>query len=388
MREVVIVEALRSAVGKRNGGLSRVLATDLQAEVLAALIARTGIDPAAVGQVVGGCVNQLGMQASNVARHSWLAAGLPVAVPAVTVNTQCGSSQEATRLGYGLIASGLIDAAVACGVEVLSRIPLGSNVPAAPDYGTPRGGRYSDFHEPTTQFVGADRIADRWQISREDLERYALRSQLLAKQAWQQGLFEGQIVPIESPGADGELVRFDRDEGPRETTLAGLAKLAPNRRDELGSAHTAGTSSQISDGAGALLLMAADAAHAAGLDPRARVVASALVGSDPVLMLTGPIAATRQLLERSGLTLADIDLFEVNEAFAAVVLAWQRELAVPLERVNVNGGAIALGHPLGATGAILLTKALHELERRDGRYALVTMCCGGGLGTGTIIERI
>ena len=389
MRDVVIIDAVRSPIGKRNGGLATMYSTDLLGGVVSSLMARSAVDPATVGQVVGGCVNQLGMQASNVARHAWLAAGLPVTVAAATINTQCGSSQEATRLAHGLISSGLIDIAVACGVEVMSRVPMGANVPSDPDYGRPRGGSYPTVHEPTSQFEGADRIAHSYQITRQELEGYALRSQARAAEGWRRGHFVGQVVPIEVPSTgSAPWVTLIRDEGIRETTLAGLAELRPNRRDSDDGMHTAGTSSQISDGAAALLLMAPDTAAALELTPRARIVDAVLVGSDPVVMLTGPIPATRELMRRTGLSLDDIDLFEVNEAFAAVVLAWQRELQVPMDRVNVNGGAIALGHPLGATGAILLTKALYELERRQGRFALVTMCCGGGLGTGMIIERM
>jgi acetyl-CoA C-acetyltransferase len=296
-------------------------------------------------------------------------------------------------LAHGLVAGGLIDIAVACGVESMSQVPLGSASPAEPDYGQPRGGRYATVHEPTTQFEGAERIAETWELTREQLDEYGKRSQDLAAAAWEAGRFDGQIVPVDAPVTDdqGEVVgtkTFDRDEGLRATTLEGLAGLKPNMRERDPAFHTAGTSSQISDGAGALLLMTEARAGQLGLRPRARIVASALVGSDPVHMLTGPIPATRQLLERSGLTLDDIDLFEVNEAFASVVLAWRKEVGADLDRVNVNGGAIALGHPLGATGTVLLTKALNELERRQGRYALVAMCCGGGLGTGTILERL
>jgi acetyl-CoA C-acetyltransferase len=393
MTDVVIVDAVRSAVGKRNGALSHKDATELLGDVLAGLLARTGTDPAEVGHVLGGCVNQLGVQASNVTRNAWLGAGLPLEVPAVTVNVQCGSAQEATMLGHGLVAGGLVDVAIACGVEAMSQVPIGSNVPTDPDYGQPRGGRYATLYEPTTQFEGADRIAETWALTRADLEEYGKRSQDLAAAAWAAGRFDGQIVPLDAPVVDdeGRIVGtkvFDRDEGMRATTLEGLAALKPNLRDRTPAFHTAGTSSQISDGAGAVLLTTAERAGRLGLTPRARIVASVLVGSDPVHMLTGPIPATRALLERTGLSLDDLDVIEVNEAFASVVLAWRKELDVDLDKVNVNGGAIALGHPLGGTGAILLTKALYELERRNGRYALVSMCCGGGLGTGTILERV
>jgi len=394
MGEVVIVEAVRSAVGKRNGALSKLHAAELLGDVQAALVQRTGIDPAAVGHVIGGCVGQVGMQASNVTRQAWLGAGLPLEVPSVTVNTQCGSSQEAVTLGHAMVASGLADLVVACGVESMSQVPMGANTPTEPDYGHPRAGRYAEIYEPTTQFEGGDRIVETWGLTREELDVFGKRSQDLAAAAWNEGRFDGQIVPINAPVVDddGNVIGtkvFDRDEGLRATTLEALAKLKvnqPNRQPA--SYHTAGTSSQISDGAGALLLTTPERAEALGLRPRARIVASVLVGSDPVHMLTGPIPATRALLERTGLTLDDIDIVEINEAFASVVLAWQKELQPDPDRVNVNGGAIALGHPLGATGSILVTKAVHELERRQGRYALITMCCGGGLGTGTIIERV
>jgi acetyl-CoA C-acetyltransferase len=275
----------------------------------------------------------------------------------------------------------------------MTQVPLGSTTPIEPDYGNPRGGRYAQVYEPTTQFEGAERIAETWGITREELEIFGKRSQDRAAAAWSDDRFATQIVPIEAPvidetGATTDTVIFDRDEGLRETTLEGLARLRPNLQDRNPAFHTAGTTSQVSDGASAVLLMSADRAEALGLRPRARLVESVLVGSDPELMLTGPIPATHRLLARSGLTLDAIDVLEVNEAFASVVLAWQRETGVDPEKVNVNGGAIALGHPLGATGAILLTKALNELERSGGRYGLVTMCCGGGLGTGTLVERI
>jgi acetyl-CoA C-acetyltransferase len=394
-QEVLIIDAVRSPVGRRNGALSSLPAPELLGAVLKALMDRSGLDPSQVGHVVGGNVIQIGAQSGNVIRNSWLVAGLPLEVPAVTVNTQCGSSQEALTLAYGLVKSGLVDVAIACGVETMTRIPMGSNAPAEPDYGQPRGGRYPDFYEPTTQFEGAERIAEHWAIGRAEIDSFGLRSQQLAARAWDSGRFESQIVPVAVPVSDdaGRTVgtkTFDRDEGLRPTTLEALAGLRTNSRQtpDRPSVHTAGTSSQISDGAAAVLLMAAPRAAAAGLVPRARIVDSVLVGSDPVLMLTGPIPATRALLDRTGLQMDDLDLFEINEAFASVVLAWQQETLADMEKVNPNGGAIALGHPLGATGAILITKAVHELARTGGRYGLISMCCGGGLGTGTIIERL
>jgi acetyl-CoA C-acetyltransferase len=367
-------------------------ATELLGDVLVGLLGRHDVDPAAVDHVVGGCVNQLGMQASNVVRHAWLAAGLPLEVPGATVNTQCGSAQESIRVAHGLIAGGLADVVIGCGVESMSQVPLGSPV-RDPAFGEPRGGRYPTVFEPTSQFEGAERIAEAWGLSREQLEVFGKQSQDRAARAWRDGRFTDQIVAIDAPVVDdaGAVLgtkAFDRDEGLRQTSLEGLAGLKTNLRERVPAFHTAGTTSQIADGAGAVLLMAAERAQQLGLTPRARLVDSVLVGSDPVLMLTGPIPATQRLVARSGVSVDDIDLFEVNEAFASVVLAWQHESGADPEKVNVNGGAIALGHPLGATGAILITKALHELERREGRYALVSMCCGGGLGTGSILERV
>jgi acetyl-CoA C-acetyltransferase len=389
---VVIVDAVRSAVGRRNGTLTHTHSNEVLGQVLSALVERTGIDPFAIGQVIGGCVGQVGAQASNVTRNAWLTAGLPLEIPASTANVQCGSAQQSLTMAHGLVASGLVDVAVAGGVEVMSMVVMGSSIPKDPDVGAPRAGAYADRYEPTTQFEGADRIAAAWKISREELEVFGERSQRLAAQAWAEDRFAGQIAPIQATTVDADgtktgTVTFERDECMRPTTLEGLAGLRTNRQapDAL---HTAGTSSQISDGASALLLMTEERAAQLGYTPRARLVDSVLVGSDPVLMLTGPMPATRKLLERTGLSLDDIDLFEVNEAFASVVLAWEQELAIDPEKVNPNGGAIALGHPLGATGGILVTKALNELERTGGRYGLISMCCGGGLGTGTIIERL
>ena len=377
MGEVLIIDAVRTAVGRRNGTLAGVHANDLLGAVQRAIIDRSGIDPAGVDQVVGGCVQQIGAQSGNVARNAWLAAGLPLAVPACTVNVQCGSSQEATMLAHGLIGSGLAGLAMSCGVETMSNIPMGSTVADAA-FGAPRAGTYADVYEPTTQFQGSDRIARKWDITRADTERFAATSQQRAAIAWEQDRFAGQIVAVNG---------FDRDECMRATTVEGLAGLRTNLPDA-DAVHTAGTSSQIADGAGAVLLASPERAAELGLRSRARIVDSVLVGSDPELMLTGPMPATRKLLARTGLSLADIDVFEVNEAFASVVLAWAKEVGADMAKVNPNGGAIALGHPLGGTGTILLTKALYELERSGGRYALISMCCGGGLGTGTIIERI
>jgi acetyl-CoA C-acetyltransferase len=393
MREVVVIDAVRSAVGKRNGSLAHSHATELLGTVLTAVIQRSGIDAGQVDQVVGGCVTQLGMQAANVIRNAWLAADLPLQTPAVTVNAQCGSAHEATRMAHAQIAGGLADVVIACGVENMSKVVIGSNAPLDGPAGVPREGTYAERWEVTTQFEGADRIAEQWSISRSDLDEFGALSQDRAAKAWAEHRFDGQIVPIEVPVLTEAGVRtgnrvFERDEGLRATSFETLSGLMANQPDRVPPGrHTAATSSQIADGAAALLLASREKAEELGLPVRARIVASVLVGSDPVLMLTGPIPATRELLAQSGLRLEDIDLFEINEAFGAVVLAWAREVGADLDKVNVNGGAIALGHPLGATGAILITKLLCELERVDGHYGLVSMCCGGGLGTGTIVER-
>ena len=398
MREVVIVEAVRSPIGRRGGGLSTMHSVDLLSTVQKELIDRSGVDPAEIGQVVGGCVSQVGMQGFNVTRTAWLTAGLPISAAATTVDSQCGSSQQATNFATSLIQSGVVDAAVACGVEVMSRVPMGASLGQGVGKAVPRS--YFSRYQWTSQFQGADLIAQKWGLSRADLDAFGVESQRRAAQAWAEGRYEGQFVPIDAPdlGEDGKPTgsthRVERDEGLRETTLDGLAglKAVVPEGDAVvgaeGGRHTAGTSSQISDGAGAVLLMTKEKADTLGLRARARIVDTCLVGSDPVLMLTGPIDATHHLLARTGLSMSDIDVTEINEAFASVVLAWEQELKPDPKTVNPNGGAIALGHPLGSTGAILLTKALHELERTDGEYGLITMCCGGGLGTGTIIQRL
>jgi acetyl-CoA C-acetyltransferase len=388
--EVVIVDAVRSPIGRRGGGLSTMHPADLLGVVLGELVSRSGIPPAEVGQVVGGCVSQVGEQSFNIARTAWLAAGLPLSVAATTVDSQCGSSQQATNLAASLVGAGAVDTAVACGVEVMSRVPLGSNVKNGPGRAIPK--TYFGRYEYTTQFEGAERIADKWGITRGDADAFGLRSQQRAARAWNEGRFDREVVAVDAPDLDeegkpsGTTHRVERDEGLRETSLEALAGLKAVARED--GVHTAGSSSQISDGAGAVLMMTAARAGELGLRPRARIVDQCLVGVDPVLMLTGPIDATHHLLQRNGLTMGDIDAVEINEAFASVVVAWERELNPDPETVNPNGGAIALGHPLGGTGAILTTKALHELERIDGTYGLVTMCCGGGLGTGTLIERL
>ncbi len=391
-RNVVIVDALRTPIGRRNGGLSTLHPAEVLSRVQKALVDRVGIDPTEIGQVVGGCVSQVGEQSFNVTRTAWLAAGLPLTTAATTVDTQCGSSQQATNLAAALVGSGVVDVAMACGVEIMSRIPIGSNSAKSLGLGVPIPKTYFEQYEMTSQFEGAERIAEKWGISREDTDRFGFASQERAARAWAEGRFDGQWIPIEAPDVDadgnptGSTHTVARDEGLRETTLEKLATLKPVAREN--GVHTAGNSSQISDGAAALLMMTEEKAAALGLTPRARVVDTCLVGVDPILMLTGPIDATQALLARTGLTIDQIDTFEINEAFASVVLAWAKEVGADLERTNPNGGAIALGHPLGGTGAFLMTKALYELERIGGRYGLISMCCGGGIGTGTIIERI
>ena len=391
-RNVVVVDALRTPIGRRGGGLSTLHPAEVLARVQTSLIERSGIDPAEVGQVVGGCVSQVGEQSFNVTRTAWLSAGLPLETAATTIDTQCGSSQQATNLAASLIGSGVVDVAVACGVELMSRIPIGSNSSKKLGLGVPIPKTYFGRYEMTSQFEGAERIAEKWGITREDTDGFGLASQQRAARAWAEGRFDGQYVEIEAPDLDEDgnptdtLHTVSRDEGLRETTLEKLATLKPVAREN--GVHTAGNSSQISDGAAAVLMMTEDKADELGLTPKARIVDTCLVGVDPVLMLTGPIDATGRLLDRTGLSIDDIDTFEINEAFASVVLAWAKEVGADLDKTNPNGGAIALGHPLGGTGAFLLTKALYELERTQGRYGLVSMCCGGGLGTGTIIERL
>lgn len=389
-RDVVIVEAARSPLGRRNGGLSTVHPAELLGRVQVAVVERAGIAPHEVGQLVGGCVSQVGEQTFNIARTAWLSAGMPLEVAATTVDAQCGSSQQATNLATSLVKAGAVDVALSCGVESMSRVPLGAAIRG--DFGRPTPKSYFARYEVTSQFEGAERIAEKWGITRADCDAFGLASQQRAQRAWAEGRFEREVVTIDAPDVDedgkptGTTHGVTRDEGLRETSLEALAKLKPVGRED--GVHTAGSSSQITDGAAAVLLMSAAKARALGLRPRARIVDQCLVGVDPVLMLTGPIDATRRILERTGLTMADIDTVEINEAFASVVLAWERELKPDMERVNPNGGAIAIGHPVGATGARLVTSALHELERTDGTFGLVTMCCGGGLGTGTLIERV
>lgn len=389
---IVIIDAVRTPVGKRGGGLSTMHPAEVLSTVLKGLVERTGIDPAEVGQVVGGCVSQVGEQSFNITRTAWLAADLPLETAATTVDTQCGSSQQATNLATALVGSGVVDVAIACGVEVMSRIPIGINSSKKLGLGVPIPKTYFERYEMTSQFEGAERIANKWGITRADADAFGLDSQQRALRAWEEDRFAGQYVTVEAPDADHEGKLLDtthtvaRDEGLRNTTLEKLRSLKPVARED--GVHTAGNASQISDGAAALLIMTEEKAAELNLAPKARLVDTCLVGVDPVLMLTGPIDATRKLLQRNDLSIDDIDLFEINEAFASVVLAWAKEVGADLEKTNPNGGAIALGHPLGATGAFLMTKAIHELDRIEGDKAIVSMCCGGGLGTGTLIERI
>jgi len=391
-REVVIVDAVRSPVGKRNGELSTMHSINLLGDVQKALFDRTGMDPAEVGQVVGGCVGQVGMQTMNVARNAWLAAGLPLEVAATTVDAQCGSSQQATNLAYAMIKAGVVDSAVSCGIESMSQIKMGATIPDPDGTGVPVNARYWESYEWTSQFEGAERIADQWSVSRADADGFGLRSQELAAKAWEEDAFGSQIVPIDVPVLDdegkptGETTTVSRDGGLRDTTLEALSQLKPVARED--GVHTAGSSSQISDGAGAVLMMTAEKAAELDLKPIARIVDTCLVGTDPVLMLTGPIDATKKLLADNDLEMSDIGVVEINEAFASVVLAWEKELGPDMATVNPNGGAIGLGHPLGGTGSILITKAVHEMQRSDKEYGIVTMCCGGGLGTGTLLQKL
>ncbi len=387
MGDVYIVEACRSAIGKRGKGLAGLMPADLLGAVQKGALDRSGIDPAKIDQVIGGCVSQVGEQTFNISRIAWLSQGLPLEVASTTVDAQCGSSQQATTMGAAMVASGMEDVVMSCGIEMMSRVPLGSSMKD----GSPMGESYTNHYQPTSQFVGAAMIAQEYQVTREDTDKFGLASQEKAIKAWEEDRFAREIVPIEAPVLDenfkptGETKIISKDEGLRATTLESLQGLNAIPGQEI---HTAGTSSQISDGAAAVIMASEKAVKELGLKPRAKIIATTLVGVDPVSMLKGPIPATRKALDRAGLTIDDIDIFEVNEAFASVVLAWQKDLGVDPKKVNVNGGAIALGHPTGSTGARLITTALHELERINGKYALIAMCCGGGLGTGTIIERI
>jgi acetyl-CoA C-acetyltransferase len=380
--EAFIVDAIRSPIGKRNGGLSALHPADLGGEILRALVERTGIDPVQVDDVIYGCVSQIGAQASNVGRTAWLAADLPETVPATTVDRQCGSSLQALAFAAQGVMAGSYELAIAGGVEVMSKVPIMSpgKVGAEAGLGRPSEAagwqkRFGD--QEISQFRGAELIADRWEISRAAMEEFALRSHELAAAAWDKGHFDREVIPVAG---------VDVDEGfRREASLQAMQKLKPiPGREKL----TAAVASQVSDGASAALVASGEAVKKYGLTPRARIHSLAVVGDDPVYMLTGPIPATRRVLDRAGLSLADIDRFEVNEAFASVVLAWAAETGAPLEKTNVNGGAIALGHPLGATGTKLTAALLGELERSGGRYGLLAICEGGGTANAAILERV
>ncbi|HVF76451.1 MAG TPA: thiolase family protein [Acidimicrobiales bacterium] len=400
MPNAVIVDAVRTPGGRRNGALSGWHPADLASEVLRALITRTGIDPALVDDVITGCVTQVGRQSANIARYAVLGAGFPESVPATTVDRQCGSSQQAVHFAAQGVLAGAYDIAIAAGVEVMSTTPMGSATTAdAFPIGEAVWGRYGDIETLGVkglphQGVGAEVLAQRWGLSREDLDAYGARSQQLATRARDEGRFERELVPVRerridpetgAPGEFGELVTADEGIRP-DTTVESLARLKPAFYED--GRVTAGNASQISDGASAVLIMSEERANQLGLKPRARFHTFAVVGSDPVTMLTGPIPATTKVLDRAGLGIGDIDHFEVNEAFASVVLAWAKEVGPDLDRVNPNGGAIALGHPLGCSGTKLLATMLCELERSGGRYGLQTMCEGGGMANATIIERL
>ncbi|MDT7627024.1 MAG: acetyl-CoA C-acetyltransferase [Pseudonocardiales bacterium] len=376
MGSPVIVAAARTPIGRRRGVLSGLHAAEILGVALRGVVDRGGVDPALVEQVIGGCVTQAGEQSNNITRTAWLHAGLPETTGATTVDCQCGSAQQATHLVAGLIAAGAIDVGVACGVEAMSRVPLRANI--GDGAGMPRPDSW-DIDLPN-QYLAAERIATRRGLTRAQVDQFGLRSQNRAAAAWAEGRFDREVVPVPTAGAT-----VTRDEGLRDTSLPALAGLKPVLPDGL---HTAGTSSQISDGAAAVVLMDEDRAKELGLRPRARILAQCLVGAEPYYHLDGPVRATERVLERTGMKIGDLDLFEVNEAFASVVLSWAAVHEPDPERVNVNGGAIALGHPVGSTGTRLITTALHELERRDATTALVTMCAGGALSTGTILERL
>jgi acetyl-CoA acetyltransferase family protein len=388
VRSAVIVDAVRTPVGKRNGRLREWHPVDLAAELLNAVCDRNELDPAVVDDVVLGCVMQVGEQAANVARNAVLAAGWPDTVPGTTIDRQCGSSQQAAHFAAQGVIAGAYDVVIAGGVEVMTRVPMGASM-ADGKFGYPFGprlsARYADHGGIVPQGISAELIADKWGITREAMDAFGLRSQQLALAACREGRFDREIVAV--PGADGRAT--EHDEGPRETTSDSLARLKPAfRSEEDGGRVTAGNSSQISDGASAVLVTSEERAAELGLTPRARFVSFAVAGGDPRLMLTATIPATARVLERAGLTLDDVDVIEINEAFASAVLAWAEEHRPDMDRVNVNGGAIALGHPLGASGTRLLATLLCELERSGGRYGLQTMCEGGGMANATVIERL
>ena len=382
MREVVIVEGIRTPVGRRNGVLKDVRPDDLAGEVLKKLIEKAGIDPAVVDDVILGCVSQSGEQAGDIARVAALIAGFPIEVPGTTIDRQCGSSQQAVHFASQAILSGDMDVVVAGGVENMSRVPMGSNY-----QGAVTSQKYMDLHEVINQGLSAERIADKWGITREDCDQFSVESHTKAIRAQKEGHFNREMISVTGTDKEGNQIEVTEDQGPRGgTTLEVLAGLKPVFQE--GGLIHAGNSSQISDGAAALLLMERRKAEELGLKPRFKVLTRVVVGSDPTLMLTGPIPATQKALEKAGLTIDDIDIFEVNEAFAPVPIAWLKETGADPKKLNPNGGAIALGHPLGGSGARLMVSMIHELERTGGRYGLQTMCEGHGMANATIIERL
>ncbi len=384
-REVVIVEAVRTPIGRgheEKGYYKDVHPSNLLAKAYGELFERTGVDPAETGDVIAGCVQQFGEQGVNIGRNAWLEAGLPIETPATTIDRQCGSAQQAVNFAATLIASGVHDVAIGGGVEHMGHISFADGYSVMKEHGAPFSPELLERYDLIPQGLSAEMIADKWEIPRSELDELGVRSQQLAAKATEEGRFEREIVPF---SVNGDTYATDQGIRP-ETSIEVLSQLKPAFKED--GKITAGNSSQVSDGAAAVLLMAREKADALGLKPRARIVDQTTVGVDPVIMLTGPIPATEKLLERNGMTIDDIDLIEINEAFASVVAAWRRELDPDMDRVNVNGGAIALGHPLGSTGARLITTLLHEMERTDKEMGLVTMCCGGGLGTGTLIQRV
>ncbi len=388
MQTAVIVDAIRTPLGRRNGNLKDWHPVDLAAQTLQALIERSDIDPAIIDDVIMGCVMQVGEQAANVGRNAVLAAGWPESIPGTTIDRQCGSSQQAAHFAAQGVIAGAYDVVVAAGVEVMTRVPMGASMSDSKfgfPFGPAVGARYAPAGGLVPQGISAEMIADKWGLSRDDMDAFGVRSQEYAKRATTEGRFQREILPVQ--GADGSPMSVD--EGLRETSMESLGRLKPAfRSEDEGGRVTAGNSSQITDGASALLIMSEERAAQLGLTPRARFVNFSLAGDDPRMMLTAPIPATHKVLARAGLTIDDIDLVEINEAFAAVVLAWEKELHPDMDRVNVNGGAIALGHPLGCSGARLMTTLLNELERTGGRYGLQTMCEGGGMANATLIERL
>jgi len=384
-REVVIVEAVRTPIGRgheEKGYYKDLHASNLLAKCYSELVERSGVDASEVGDVIAGCAQQFGEQGVNIGRNAWLEAGLPIETPATTVDRQCGSAQQAVNFAAALIASGVHDVAIGGGVEHMGHISFADGYSVMEEHGAPFSPQLMERYNLVPQGISAEMIADKWEIPRSELDEIGLRSHQLAAKATEEGRFERETIPF---AVNGDTWVADQGIRP-DTSLEKLADLKPAFKED--GKVTAGNSSQVSDGAAAVLLMTREKADALGLTPRARIFDQTTVGVDPVIMLTGPIPATRTLMERNGMTIDDVDLVEINEAFASVVAAWRRELEPDMDRVNVNGGAIALGHPLGSTGARLITTLLHEMERSDKEMGMVTMCCGGGLGTGTLIQRV